>query len=130
MSSSHGMISRTRGRNLGHMDRACGVGPLRARFSASRFWQTVADHRVTRVVLVPSLLQVVLEALSSGAIGPPALWHWTTSGEQLSRQTLAEFRRLLPGATLLNLYGSTEVMGDATAYECPSVSSGNTSTGV
>jgi len=48
----------------------------------------------------------------------PRLRYWTTSGEALSPALVTEFKERLPGRTLLNLYGSSEIAGDATAREC------------
>ncbi|GGO18805.1 non-ribosomal peptide synthetase [Deinococcus humi] len=72
---------------------------------------------VTRIVLVPSLLGALLD------FGPRLtqrlhnLRLWTVSGEALSQTLISRFHEAWPGARLLNLYGSTEVSGDATACE-------------
>jgi acyl carrier protein len=42
---------------------------------------------------------------------------WTASGEYLSADLAKRFRAAFPEARLLNLYGSSEVAGDATYYE-------------
>ncbi|GAB3979303.1 hypothetical protein GCM10027615_55430 [Plantactinospora veratri] len=79
--------------------------------------RALAAHRVSRIVLVPSLLRVVLHILEGTGERLPALRRWTVSGEALTADLVTHFRRLLPDATLLNLYGTTEVMGDATGYQ-------------
>lgn len=79
-------------------------------------------EQVSRLVLVPSLLRVLLEMLSPDTDRLPHLHLWSSSGEALSADLTALFRRVFPAATLLNLYGSTEVAGDATWAEVtPSV---------
>ncbi|GHF43631.1 amino acid adenylation domain-containing protein [Deinococcus metalli] len=80
------------------------------------FLALLAREEVTRVVLVPSLLRVLLEALENGP-PLPCLTLWTASGEPLGTDVVAQFRQTLPHARLLNLYGSTEVAGDATWTE-------------
>ena len=47
----------------------------------------------------------------------PRLKLWMLSGEGLAADLAARFQRAMPDARLLNLYGSTEVSADATAYE-------------
>ncbi|MDW5329211.1 non-ribosomal peptide synthetase/type I polyketide synthase, partial [Plantactinospora sp. KLBMP9567] len=79
----------------------------------------LADRNVTRIVLVPSLLRVVLDALSAEGRSLPRLRHWVVSGEPLPGGLLDRFHQVLPGASLFNLYGATEVMGDVTAAACP-----------
>ena len=75
-------------------------------------------HRVTRVTAVPS----VLEALVRRTRGKDILSSvqlWISSGERLQAPLLAHIRAALPGATVLNLYGSTEVAGDVTCAVFP-----------
>lgn len=71
----------------------------------------------TRVLLVPSQLRSLLGTGIDISAVLPSLSFWTCSGEALSSDLAELFHRLLPGRTLLNLYGSTEVSGDATAGE-------------
>jgi amino acid adenylation domain-containing protein len=78
---------------------------------------TLAAERVTRLVLVPSLLQLLLD--TTPRLGPalPHLVHWTSSGEELPPALARRFRAAAPAARLLNLYGSSEVAADATAFD-------------
>ncbi|RJS17716.1 non-ribosomal peptide synthetase [Corallococcus sp. H22C18031201] len=71
---------------------------------------------VTRVVLVPQVLRGLLE-VPDMSCRLKALRLWVTSGERLPEDLAARFREQLPQARLLNLYGSSEVAGDATATE-------------
>lgn len=73
--------------------------------------------KVTRIILVPSLLQALLSACSNLGELLPALKLWTVSGERLTRNLLQKFRENVPKGILLNLYGSTEVAGDVTWAE-------------
>ena len=74
-------------------------------------------HRVTRLVLVPSLLR---ELLAQGEVLRKRLARLRfciSSGEVLTAELARRFRELLPNCRLINLYGSSEVAGDVTSYE-------------
>ena len=82
----------------------------------SRFLDLLESAQVTRLVLVPSLLRDVL------AVGGlrERLRHLricVSSGESLPLDLCRHFLAVLPHATLLNLYGSTEVSADVTCYD-------------
>ncbi|MEV8375659.1 amino acid adenylation domain-containing protein [Kribbella sp. NPDC056861] len=76
--------------------------------------ETIARHRVTHLLTVPSLADVlvrhddVIAALAS-------VRYWISSGEALTQSTANTMRIAAPQAELHNFYGSTEVTGDATA---------------
>jgi len=74
-------------------------------------------HDVTRIVLVPSLLRAMLDVIPDIATRLPKLTLWSASGETLSPELVRRFREVLPTATLLNIYGSSEVSADVTFYE-------------
>jgi amino acid adenylation domain-containing protein len=74
-------------------------------------------HRVTRLVLVPSLLRALLDEVPDLDRRLPHLRLWVSSGEALPAALARQFRERLPGARLLNLYGSSEVAADATWHE-------------
>lgn len=84
--------------------------------------QQLAAKRITRLVLVPSLLRAILASTKNIAGLLPDLKLWITSGESLSEELYAKFRSALPDCTLLNLYGSTEVSADVTACELTRIS--------
>ncbi|MBE8987835.1 non-ribosomal peptide synthetase [Nostoc sp. LEGE 12450] len=81
-----------------------------------QFIEILAQHHVTRLVLVPSLLRVLLDNCSNLQARLPKLKFWVTSGEALSIDLLQQFRQTLPESILLNLYGSSEVSADVTCY--------------
>jgi amino acid adenylation domain-containing protein len=86
---------------------------------------TLAEANVTRIVLVPSLLQVLLDEYADLGARLPRLYHWTSSGEAMTSDLAQRFLERLPGRVLLNLYGSSEVAADATWFEVtPSASAG------
>jgi amino acid adenylation domain-containing protein len=79
--------------------------------------RTLVQHRVTRIVLVPSLLRAMLEADPDLGTRLPDLRLWTSSGEALGRDLVRLFRESVPHGLLLNLYGSSEAAGDSTSHE-------------
>jgi acyl-coenzyme A synthetase/AMP-(fatty) acid ligase len=81
-----------------------------------RLVELLAAHRVTRIVLVPSMLARLLDALPDLARRVPDLTFWITSGEAISGELARRFEALVPLATLVNLYGSSEVAADVSAY--------------
>ena len=79
--------------------------------------QVLARGRVTRMVLVPSLLRSLLDHAPNLQARVPELKLWTCSGEVFSRELAGRFRAAFPEARLLNLYGSSEVAADVTWHE-------------
>jgi len=79
--------------------------------------QHLASESITRIVLVPSLLRVILDAFDDLQNRLGHLNTWITSGEMISVELAQRFKESLPGATLLNLYGSSEVSADCTWYD-------------
>lgn len=78
--------------------------------------QALADGRVTRIWLVPSLLRALLDAYPNDLQHRlPHLRFWVTSGETLSPSLFRDFWTCLPTSKLYNLYGTSEVW-DATWY--------------
>ncbi len=74
-------------------------------------------HRVSRLVLVPSLLQAMLDGCEEAGWTLPDLTLWVSSGEALSAELARRFRDRMPHARLLNLYGSSEVAADVTWFD-------------
>jgi amino acid adenylation domain-containing protein len=91
------------------------VVPAAVAADAEALLDLLAAERVTRMVVVPGLLQMLLAASPSLGARLPALAVWTTSGEELRAELAARFLAAAPGRLLLNLYGSSEVAADATA---------------
>jgi amino acid adenylation domain-containing protein len=78
--------------------------------------EQLAASGTTRVTSVPTLLAEVLRLDADLAGRLSRLRHWTVSGEALPTDLVHAAARRLPHLRLLNLYGSTEVAADATAY--------------
>ncbi len=83
------------------------------------FIGVLQEYSITRLTLVPSLLDAILDQLADPGTGLPKLRLCVVSGEALSGELAEKFSDLLPACRLLNLYGSTEVTADALAYEVP-----------
>ncbi|MEV4315570.1 condensation domain-containing protein [Actinocrispum sp. NPDC049592] len=74
----------------------------------------LARHHVTRALVTPSLMRTILD--TNGCV-PSSLRMCKFSGEELEADLLDRARTALPGCRLVNLYGSAEVAGDATAVD-------------
>ncbi|MUG96484.1 amino acid adenylation domain-containing protein [Scytonema sp. UIC 10036] len=81
------------------------------------FIESLAQHQVSRIILVPSLLRLLLDNYSHLVKKLTHLKFWITSGEALSVKLVQSFRELMPFAKLINLYGSSEVSANATYYD-------------
>ncbi|MDO6434618.1 condensation domain-containing protein [Flavitalea sp. BT771] len=81
------------------------------------FMTSLCAHKVTRIVLVPSLLRQLLSDEEACRNKLSALREWTCSGEKLDAALVEKFYDVFPGHRLLNIYGSTEVTADATCYD-------------
>ncbi|NJN12841.1 MAG: amino acid adenylation domain-containing protein [Richelia sp. RM1_1_1] len=81
------------------------------------FIETLAHHKVTRIILVPSLLRLLLNNYSHLLQKLSQLKLWITSGETISIKLVQTFQELMPEVKLINLYGSSEVSANATYYD-------------
>lgn len=79
--------------------------------------KTLSQKQVTRLVLVPSLLRVILDTFPDLPTRLPKLKYWVSSGETLSAELCQRFRKIMPQSILINLYGSSEVSADVTWYD-------------
>lgn len=77
--------------------------------------EELARERVTRLVVMPSLLRRILRQPETKLQDLTAVSHWFSSGEALTLHLARKFFAQFPQARLVNVYGSTEVSADATA---------------
>lgn len=77
-----------------------------------RLIDSLSVHRVTHILLVPSLLRAILSAQEELQTNLAALETWMIGGEPLTAALTYQFYEQLPRAVLINFYGLTE--GDAT----------------
>ncbi|MGW1712035.1 amino acid adenylation domain-containing protein [Streptomyces sp. NPDC002156] len=75
---------------------------------------TIARHRVTHLLTVPSLADVLVRH-DDAPTALTTIRSWVSSGEALTPGTATAMRTTAPQAVLHNFYGSTEVTGDGTA---------------
>lgn len=83
-----------------------------------RLIASLRHFAVTRLTVVPTVLAALLRATPSLA-STARLLLWTSSGEELSLSLLQHFRAAHPSATMINIYGSTEVTADVTYVVYP-----------
>jgi amino acid adenylation domain-containing protein len=81
------------------------------------FLQALCREGVTRIVLVPSQLRALLEHAPNLQERVPLLKLWSCSGEILPAELAKRFLAAFPDATMLNIYGSSEVAADATYHQ-------------
>ncbi len=117
--------------SIGFVDHICEIfGPLlkgiplvlfkkRAVQDTKNFIFSLNQHKVSRIVLVPSLLREMLLYPKLCKEQLQKLKIWTSSGEALKKSDVKNFYSVLqnPEVRLLNIYGSTEVTADATYYD-------------
>src|SRR5262249_45262366 len=72
---------------------------------------------VSRIVMVPTLLRVLLDCAPDLGIRLPALKMWSISGEVLAPDLVKRFNLACPGRKLVNIYGSSEVAADVLFHE-------------
>lgn len=70
---------------------------------------TLAQYQVTRLWLVPSLLQALLEVVPDLAQRLPHLTFLVTTGEAITPALYLHAQAQMPQATLYNVYGTSEV---------------------
>ncbi len=87
-----------------------------AAVDTAELFSIVQRYNVTRLILTPSVLAAArqMQLVQSHCQGVSVI---TSSGEPLSLDLANTIHRDVPTLRLLNLYGSTETMGDATWYE-------------
>ena len=79
--------------------------------------EQLALEHVNRIVLVPSLLNAILD--THGPLQPllPDVTHWFSGGEVLSSDLARRFYDRMDHGLLVNIYGSSEVAADVTSYD-------------
>ncbi len=70
--------------------------------------ELLRTSRASRIVLVPSLMRAMLEAVKDLGRRLPDLRYWACSGEALTKELVGLFYDRLPDARLLNVYGTSE----------------------
>ncbi|RSC93316.1 condensation domain-containing protein [Tenacibaculum singaporense] len=83
------------------------------------FIESLGEEKITRIVLVPSLLRAILEFPELCRVKLENLRVCISSGETLKKRDVSRFYKVLKrnNVRLINIYGSTEVTADATYYD-------------
>ncbi|KAL0339192.1 UNVERIFIED_CONTAM: putative acyl-activating enzyme 19 [Sesamum angustifolium] len=99
----------------------CGteIGELSCRFPY-RQAELYLGYFINRLVAVPSLMRAIIPSLQSpsSVVIQDSLKLLVLSGEVLHLSLCKMLLKLLPQTLILNLYGSTEVSGDCTYFDC------------
>ncbi|KAF3447578.1 hypothetical protein FNV43_RR12765 [Rhamnella rubrinervis] len=84
----------------------------------------IQAYSIDRLTAVPSLMRAILPTLKGlyEMQIPSSLKLLVLSGETLSLLLWEMLSKILPRTTILNLYGSTEVSGDCTYFDCKRLS--------
>jgi acyl-coenzyme A synthetase/AMP-(fatty) acid ligase len=81
-----------------------------------RFASIISNAKITRMVLVPSLLKFILSQEDyRGQFSSVRIW--TASGEILPVDLVELFYKSFGTSRLLNIYGSTEITADVTCFD-------------
>jgi amino acid adenylation domain-containing protein len=76
-------------------------------------------YSITRLILVPSLFQAILDYLTQNDRKLiSSLKVYTLSGEKLNPDIVLKAQKIINDGLLLNLYGSSEVSADVTYWDC------------
>ena len=75
---------------------------------------SLSNHRVSRVVLVPTLLNYMISAITPGEGLKTSLRMVFSEGEALSPNVAQQFFDVFPNTLLINGYGSTETTANVT----------------
>jgi amino acid adenylation domain-containing protein len=95
---------------------AVAIVPDEVAQDAPRLVEVLDEQCVSRIVVVPSLLRVILEVKKDLQQSLARLRLWSTCGERLPVELAKRFRERVPQGRLLNQYGASEV-NDVTCYD-------------
>ncbi|MEO0834662.1 MAG: aminotransferase class V-fold PLP-dependent enzyme, partial [Cyanobacteria bacterium J06642_3] len=93
------------------------IVPDRIRSDIPQLMSLLSKQKITRIVLVPSLLKVMLESTPQQLTQLQDLKYVFCSGEALPIKLAETFHHQLSSTRLFNLYGSSEVAADVTCFE-------------
>ncbi|MEQ8997814.1 MAG: aminotransferase class V-fold PLP-dependent enzyme [Coleofasciculus sp. B1-GNL1-01] len=93
------------------------VVPDNIRGDIPRLMSLLSDNKITRIVLVPSLLKAMLDNAPQQLTQLRYLKYVFCSGEALPLTLAEAFHQKLSSARLFNIYGSSEVAADVTCFE-------------
>ena len=88
-----------------------------ARIDVRLLVEALGRFRISRITLVPSLLESMIDSFENLGERLPQLRLWFVSGEPLSRHLAERFHVSVPGGRLVNLYGASEFSADSHFYK-------------
>ncbi|AQL02562.1 Putative acyl-activating enzyme 19 [Zea mays] len=95
------------------------IPPSEWRANPASLANLIKVYRISRMTLVPSLMEIILPTLAEKlSDGCNPLKILIFSGEVLSVSLWKRVYEFLPEATIINLYGTTEVSGDCAFFDC------------
>lgn len=98
--------------------KALALIPTLAQYAPDTMSSLIEKHRITRLVMVPSLMETLVEYCENNpesTLQLKQLKHLTLSGETLPPILADKIFTLWPAITLWNIYGSAEVAADVLA---------------
>jgi amino acid adenylation domain-containing protein len=78
---------------------------------------TVLGQQATHLYLTPQLIEGLIRELERLAADAPSIRLVTSGADALPAGLVHQFRRILPNAVLLNLYGATETSSNTAAFD-------------
>ncbi|MEL7406747.1 MAG: amino acid adenylation domain-containing protein, partial [Cyanobacteria bacterium J06558_2] len=93
------------------------IVPEEIRSDISQLINLLEKQKITRIVLVPSLLKGMLDSMPQHSSQLKHLSYVFCSGEALPLSLAEAFYQKLNSARLFNLYGSSEIAADVTCFE-------------
>ena len=100
---------------------ACRILPTVACKDPFLLCSYLSSPTIRRIVLVPSLLNVILDLPLETLQALSHISHWIATGEPLVSDLAARFYKTFPNSHLLNLYGASEVWDISIANVPPDV---------
>uniref|UniRef100_A0ACD5ZIQ7 Uncharacterized protein n=1 Tax=Avena sativa TaxID=4498 RepID=A0ACD5ZIQ7_AVESA len=95
------------------------IPPIDWRANPASLASLIKAYGISRITLVPSLMAIILPTLEKSlSYEYNSLKILVFSGEILSLVLWKRVHEILPDTTIINLYGTTEVSGDCTFFDC------------
>ena len=104
----------------------CMIPDQIARGSPMELMRAIARNRITRIIVVPSVLASWLDCIAALNPSEFPLKYCFVSGEVFPASLAMHFREILPHSRLINFYGSSELCHHATCFEIADTLPGKT----
>ena len=84
------------------------IVPTRAAGDPEQLTPILAEHGVTRLLVIPLFLRALLDRYPDLGVRVPSLRHFAFTGENMPRALARRLFEAVPGAVVRNIYGATE----------------------